>query len=764
MANSQRSVPPALGAAVLFVGVFALLFGPVVAGHATFAHGDALSVSLPLQTLLASALEEGRIPLWSDAIYGGHPIFAEGQGGFLHPLNLLLFGALPRVFGDAGTLYGHGLLHVICAFLAAFGTFGLCRALGLGVAASLFAGLALAASQDWLGLTGNSAIALSTSIAPLALWALERWWRAPGVVTAGVLGAAVAAMLLAGYPQAVHAFAIFAGVLLLVRSDATRWRAPGRHLATGLLAVAVAAGLSAVQLLPTLELAGQSVRAGGVELAQSGEPALQLRGLLFGVGKLAAVEPGLGSLLVLLFAGLGLRAAREPLAWLLATLVLFQLGLADRSPLYSALHGVLPGLDSFRITHLYSTVGLIGVAVLAGYGVQRLCDEAEPTRPLLFQGLFVAVVLTGLCLWLHDDEVRALGYAFPVIAAVGVVGVVVAGGRRIGRRLPMALVVLLLVEIALVRPRHALVDIESVRLPPPTVAYLQGLPDEQGFRVANVPRFFSYIGFASPDATGLDRLVGLYLSSLDAGSNLLWGVPSLNANLALPLARREAVEPIVATEVRGESPRAPGTRFIDAESVRWVVARDRRVPSPYAPDLTRVFEDEARRFFVLENPAARPRVQLARAHETRWVPDAAAAAKAFAGPSEGDRTVLEGSAPVPIPISVPVEEAAAAARLVSVESSAERYAVVVEASEPVHLVVADAPYPGWTARLDGAPVPIVAANLLGKAVAVSPGRHRVELDFEPGSFRSGAWISGATAAVLVGLLLWPAWRRRRSPS
>ena len=119
-----RRVPPAFGAALLFGLVFAVLFLPVLSGQATFVQGDALSVSLPLQQVLAEALSRAALPLWSNEIYGGHPVFAEGQGGFAHPLNWLLFGLLP-------TLYAHGLLHVLCGWIAALGTFALCRALGL---------------------------------------------------------------------------------------------------------------------------------------------------------------------------------------------------------------------------------------------------------------------------------------------------------------------------------------------------------------------------------------------------------------------------------------------------------------------------------------------------------------------------------------------------------------------------------------------------------------------------------------------------------
>ena len=734
-----RRVPPALGATLLFGLVLAALFSPVLAGRATFVQGDALSVSLPLHQVLADALSRGELPLWSNEIYGGHPIFAEGQGGFAHPLNWLLFGTLP-------TVYAHGLLHLLCLWIAALGTFALCRALGLGAMASMLAGLALACSQDWLALTGNSAIALASSFVPGMLWAVERWWRQPDVGRALILAVGITGVLLAGYPQALHAAALLVFVTLLVRTDRAWWHAPWRHLGTGVLAVGVALGLSAIQLLPTFELVGESVRAEGVGLVTSVDPLLALRGLFFTIGRRAALEPGLGSLLVLGLALVGLSRGRTVVAWALGSLFLLQLSLGEVSPLYRLLHHTLPGLDSFRITHLYGTIALVGIAVLAAHGVERLAGSARPDKRWLAWAGGVTVLLAAGCFALHDGEVRIVGYAFPLVALVAV-GVLSA--RGFVRWLPASLVGLLLLEILVMRmPLHGFVDAEIVREPPPTVRFvLERHPDRRDFKIANVPHFFSYIGFSSASTQGLERLAGLFLSSMDAGSNLLWRIPSLNANLALPLARRVAVSDLIVADVRGESARAPGARFLDVTGVGYVVAHNQHRKHPYSEFLDEVFYDEDYRFFVLENRFSQGRLQLYDLADVRWVADVTAAVAEFS--RAGDSLVLEG---------VPPAEAAGgdvgetSAAIVMADSQAERHVVVLEAADPMWLVVADAPYPGWQATVDGEPVPIHSANVLGKAVAVPAGTHRVELLFTPASFARGRAISRVAAlGVLVGL-------------
>ena len=734
-----RRVPPAVGATLLFGLVLAALFSPVLAGRATFVQGDALSVGLPLHQLLADALSRGELPLWSNEIYGGHPIFAEGQGGFAHPLNWLLFGTLP-------TLYAHGLLHVLCLWIAALGTFALCRTLGLGAMASTLAGLALACSQDWLALTGNSAIALASAFVPAVLWAVERWWRQPDVGRALVLAIAITAVVLAGYPQALHAAALLALVTLLVRTDRAWWRAPWRPLGTGLLAVGVALGLSAIQLLPTLELIRESVRAEGVGLVTSVDPLLALRGLFFTIGRRAALEPGLGSLLVLALALLGLSRGRTVIAWALGSLFLLQLSLGDASPLYRLLHHTLPGLESFRITHLYETIGLVGVAVLAAHGVERLATSARPDKQWLAWVGSVTVLLGVACFALHDGEVRIVGYAFPVIA-LAAVGALSA--RDFTRWVPAALVALLLLEILVIRmPLHRFVDAAIVREPPPTVHFLlERHPDGRDFKVANVPHFFSYIGFSSASTPGLARLAGLFLSSMDAGSNLLWGIPSLNANLALPLARRVAVSDLIVADVQGESARAPGARFLDVTGVRYVVAHNQHRKYPYSEFLDEVFYDDDYRFFALENRFSHGRLQLYTFADAHWVADVTAAVAEFS--RAGDSLVLEGT---PLAKAGGADVGDTPAAIVVADSQAERHVVVLEAADPAWLVVADAPYPGWQATVDGEPVPIYPANVLGKAVAVPAGTHRVELLFTPASFARGRAISAVTAVcVLIGL-------------
>ncbi|MDX2288177.1 MAG: YfhO family protein [Hyphomicrobiaceae bacterium] len=72
------------------------------------------------------------------------------------------------------------------------------------------------------------------------------------------------------------------------------------------------------------------------------------------------------------------------------------------------------------------------------------------------------------------------------------------------------------------------------------------------------------------------------------------------------------------------------------------------------------------------------------------------------------------------------------ARLVSWR--ADRIEVDVNASTAGVLVLHDTFYPGWTARVDGLPTPILRADTLFRGVEIPAGTHRVVMTFEPLNF------------------------------
>jgi uncharacterized membrane protein YfhO len=87
--------------------------------------------------------------------------------------------------------------------------------------------------------------------------------------------------------------------------------------------------------------------------------------------------------------------------------------------------------------------------------------------------------------------------------------------------------------------------------------------------------------------------------------------------------------------------------------------------------------------------------------------------------------------------------------------------VVVQGDAPGEavLVVNDAFWPGWEATIDGAPAPILAADGFVRAVRWPPGRHRLEMRYQPPELARGLLLSlaGLAAVALAS------WRLRQRP-
>src|SRR4051794_6057162 len=228
-----------------------VFFGRVLAGYDTFVY------FYPLRTYLGEALREGRLPLWNPYLFAGTPFLANPQTAIFYP-GSWLFALL-----DVPHAYVLNFLgHIALAALALY-AFARCS-LRLGRVGSVLGGTAFAFSGFMNGQAGHinqfSVAAWLPAVALLLDLSLRRLrpWPLAGLVFV------LALQILAGHPQEAYMTVAALGIVVL-------WRClPDGPLAMvrGGLILGVAAGLagsiSAVQLLPTLELSSLSIRGGGL--------------------------------------------------------------------------------------------------------------------------------------------------------------------------------------------------------------------------------------------------------------------------------------------------------------------------------------------------------------------------------------------------------------------------------------------------------------------------------------------------------------------
>ena len=247
----------------------------------------------------------GIIPIWTDKLFGGYPIFADGEIGMLFPLNYLLLRLLP-----VETAFVWGI--VLRTYLAAIFTYAYCRSTGMARFGALIAGIVFAFGGWMVAQTHHSNVIAGALWLPLMLCFFERALHTSGVrrhVSLVFAGAAFGLSCLGMHPQPVAmnalAFGAYAGFRLLFTRlgdemplpdeppagleflSPFRWRFVGRRFKTGawwifkrlallvetaIVVPAVGIGLAAMQLLPEAELATFSFRGqliNGTTAAQS---------------------------------------------------------------------------------------------------------------------------------------------------------------------------------------------------------------------------------------------------------------------------------------------------------------------------------------------------------------------------------------------------------------------------------------------------------------------------------------------------------------
>jgi len=366
---------------------------------------DVWTYFYPLRSYAAHAIHSGRFPLWNPDTFLGAPFFANPQTSLLYP-GTVLFYILPVPYAYSLSV----ILHVFVGWALTFAF--LRRVFGVGAAGGFVGASAFAFGGFVSSQVGHINQLSATSLMPGIVLAAVLAVRERSLNSALIGAMLFAAQLLAGHAQESYMSLWVVGIVLaweLATRFPTRETSAGspsaardrRRLSPGPLALvarivgvgAIIAGggfaLATVQLLPTAELSGASIRGGGMTFEEATSfslpPNLLARTVLPGywfnpfgeyIGYIGGVALG--------FAMLGFLFGRRAAAWCGVILVAVGLVLAigNMNPVAPALYKLIPGLNLFRVPARWLLVYSFGVASLAALGVDwALARHADrPTR------------------------------------------------------------------------------------------------------------------------------------------------------------------------------------------------------------------------------------------------------------------------------------------------------------------------------------------------------------------------------------------------
>ena len=198
----------------------------------------------------------------------------------------------------------------------------------------------------------------------------------------------------------------------------------------------------------------------------------------------------------------------------------------------------------------------------------------------------------------------------------------------------------------------------------------------------------------------------------------------------------------------------PNENALDLMNTRYVVAEEK------LPGTSVAYADDQSGVLVLENPDAVPRgffvgqTEVVEDPETQWAR------------LRDESFDLREAALLTEPLDesvTPIDSGSTAeVTLESYEPPEIRW--TVETDAPRLFVASEVYYPaGWNAYLDGEEVPIRPVDYLLRGVHVPEGEHTLVMRFEPRSHQYGIWVSAAATVVDYGgiLLLGVPYLRRR---
>jgi hypothetical protein len=731
--------------AVLATG--ALLSGLLV-GYETVG-GDPDRLYRPLKVELARDLQQGRLPFWSDRFGVGVPLIAESHVAAFYPPNLVFYALLDVPWAYRILMWLHGVALAGTTYLYA-------RSLALSPTGSAVAGVTFAFCGFQAVHATHEPLYTLMPYLPLALWLARRFADAGRSLDAALLALVLGMQWTIGHFQ----IQMWTGGLAMLWGA---WRVvadrrPWSRILGLVGAVAWGGCVAAVQLTLSWEFAhaaGHTQR----RLADMAffsfppahwiEPALPwfFRGLRYGgedpywfgqgtTGYEAMFYVGTVPL-ILSFVGMLDVARGRPATWFWRALVVISLALATMPQWWLDGYGFLlklPGIGYFRAPARYTLLASLGLALLAGQGLDRVISRM---RFRIGIGLAVAFALAaaGFALfWSARPDFRSidglggLPFGLATAAATWAVSLGSVAAWRSGTVGPWLPGLVATIELGAL---YYLGPTEwgwAVRLPQESPV-LSALASEQG--VGRVGGVIDNLPLRAGRSTATAYL-GVTLTPINRWLHSLQERTSPQGAVRDLWQKRLGVTHSVWDEPVTFGPGAVQTIYNDQ-------ALDRLAYRP-------VGLPARRRWRVVRHADAFPEARVA----TRVSLDPTRLATMEALSRSEDRDTVHfvhGDLP---PDGIGSAARAREARVVSWDGRSG----IVEHDGTCDLVLTRAYDAGWWARRDDGPEePILRVD--GGLMAVrlpGAGRTRVSLRYAPGWFWPGALISVAGISSALGLI------------
>ena len=758
-----------LAAVAALVAVTLAFFARVIVRREVFFHGDIGSLFAPGKYFYAERLKHWDLPFWNPYIFCGYPQQAEGQVGSLYPLHVLAFWILRPETALT-------VLLVLHLFLCGLFMYVFARTLRLGAPAAFLTGFFYMFSGFALSHFHHPTILFPAAWAPLLLAALELALRRGSWLIGAWGGVVLGMQALLGYPPMVLYSSIAALIYVLARGrQAARELGFRKVVAVAAATLGFGAALSAVQMVPTLQLTSYTMRAftSPLEYMTAGSLAAKHVPLFvfpnyLGQAAFAtnAEEPfiwefvGYVGLLPLSLALVAWASWRRSWPFAVMAMIGVFMAAAQVNPLYLLLQFV-PGLQWMRVPARYLILTVLALCTMAGLALDSLLQGCRRGRggswallPCLACAAFTLLVVvparrTGATPHIWGVEISWAAGTFAVSALL----IGLARLRKIGAA-PLVTGCAIVAAADLWSFGYFLapsISPDFFRDPPRVVEFLKR--DRTWYRIIS----WETQKFLIPtlQAKAVEGLWGnrgpIYLEREALMPNWAetFGVREVRGDAAFQVTSHEILTGMAMSTLArsGHDPTLMG--LLGAKYI--VTAED--LDNPH---LHLVYDSGVK---VYRNDLAMPRCFFVTSAVV--APDLRSQVALMMSPAyQPARVAVLGREPA---VEIPANAEPAKAAIEWTEPSPERLVVRVNCDRPGLLIVSDTYDAAWKVFVDGQEDEILVADYSLRGVALRPGRHVVEFRYDPLFFATGARISAFAGVVLVGFTCAALYRRRRKP-
>ena len=793
--NSEQLVPPAIPVVTREMigdagprrgGLWAALFYSactIALGYSALAgkflagpNSDQYVAGYAFRDFGASMLKSTHgFPQWNPYIFGGLPYVAAMHGDVFYPTFLLRL-VLPT---DVAMTWSF----IVHLFLAGVFTYFFVRASRFGFFPALFAGVAYMMSGQLASLVspGHDGKLYVSALFPLTLWMLTLAVRDGRRWSWGALSLVIGLAVLSPHPQLLQylllasaAFTLHLGISAARRGDLNR-RQVFTRLGMALGAVTLGLLMGAVQYLPVREYVAWSPRAGGLsdyatavsyawplkELFDAYLP--QFTGMIDGYWGENAIHlhsDYLGATALLLAGASFSRLNRDPRKgflqfWAVTIIIAFLWALGGDTPFYHIPYAIIPGTKYFRAPATVFFVGMMGISILAGAGVERVLTR-ELSYKYVLSWLGVAVVIAVLAsTGILVDFARALAPDAMLDAVNANAGAVVFGAWR-----SLAFVALAAAAIVVYKKGRMSVAVAGWSLA--AVAAIDSWTIMKHYWIFSPPAAVTYKSDASIEKVKADplpsRVLALELqnipfrdTNLEADGLMIHQIRGVLGYHGNQLGRyndllnkeqsfQEVLNPRIwqllnirylLTNVADVTQIFPGAQWVigpvtDAAGAKVYLYR---LPgeNPYswvAPAIVKA-DDESVKATLL-HPSFDP---------------GAAALFALDAPVVGPPSLTT----LPLPLTLK-------SNVTRYEPGKVSISLSDRAPAGSALLVSENYYPGWHATVDGKPAPVGRADYSLMGVALPEGARSIELWFDNDTYQRGKTITLLAILASVALM------------